>query len=106
MPEKYFDVYATDTFKELFESLDSNEQQWIKKVKRQLEHSENPGGKILCFDWFREKKYLNKRLFYIIERETRKILFVSFASKKDQQSIINFIKLNMKDLFSFLKSRN
>ena len=43
-------VYATDTFKKLYTTLDKSEQQWIQKIKKRLE--ENPTGKILQFEWF------------------------------------------------------
>ncbi len=95
-------IYATDTFKKLFLTLDKSEQNWIEKIKRKLE--DNPTGKILQFSWFREKKYLNKRLYYLVEEEQKKILFVSFASKKDQQRVIDFVKVNMKELLEYLKS--
>ncbi len=95
-------VYATDTFKKLYLSLDRSEQQWVDKVKKKLE--ESPTGKILNFSWFREKKYLNKRLYYLVNEENKKILFVAFASKKEQQDIIDFVKTNMVELLAYLRS--
>ena len=98
--DKYI-IYATDSFKKLYETLDRSEQIWIEKTKKQLE--ENPTGKILHFDWFREKKYLNKRLYFLIDDESKRILFVAFASKKEQQKIINFIIANKDEFFSHLR---
>ncbi len=95
-------IYATDTFKKLFSALDRNEKEWIEKIKKQLE--ESPSGKVLHFNWFREKKYLNKRLYYLIDEKQAKILFVSFASKKEQQKIIDFVKANMDELLEHLRS--
>ncbi|MEK6881775.1 MAG: hypothetical protein AABY22_19310, partial [Nanoarchaeota archaeon] len=63
-----------------------------------------PTGKPLGYKLFREKKYLNKRLYFLIDEESQKILFVSFAPKKEQQEIINFVKSNMKELLAYLKS--
>jgi len=94
--------YATDTFKEIYEAIDQSERQWIDKTKKELENS--PTGKPLGYKWFREKKYLNKRLYFLIDEESKRILFISFASKKEQQKIINFVKVNMKEILSFLKS--
>ena len=99
--EKY-QVYATDSFKKLYAALDGSEQQWVDSAKKQLE--ENPTGKILHFDWFREKKYLNKRLYFLIDEERKKILFVSFASKKEQQKVINFVIANKTELLNFLRN--
>ncbi len=61
-------------------------------------------GKPLGFPWFREKKFLNKRLFFLVDEETKKILFVSFASKPNQQDIIDFIKANMGQLLTQLRN--
>ena len=97
-----YTIYATDTFKKLYASLDGNEKQWINKIKRKLE--EIPTGKIIQYSWFREKKYGNKRLYYLIDEEHRKILFISFAPKKEQQKIIDFVTANMKELLNYLRS--
>ena len=102
--DKMYDIYATDTFKRIFESSDKNEQDWINKIRESFK--DFPTGKPLGFKWFREKKYLNKRLYYLIDEETQKILFVSFASKKEQQKIINFVKENMQELLNYLRSLN
>ena len=94
-------IYETHTFSEVYKTLTKDEQGWITKIKEQLKIAVT--GKIIHFEWFREKKYLNKRLYFLIDNESRKILLVSFGSKKDQQKIINFIIKNMKELLSLLK---
>jgi len=96
-----YNVYATDTFKKLYSTLENSEQIWINKIKNNLE--ESPTGKILHFKWFREKKYLNKRLYYLVDEEYKKILLVAFASKKEQQKIIDFIKADMEELLTYLR---
>ena len=96
-----YEVYVTDSFKKLFETLDGREQIWINKIKKNLE--EYPTGKVLHFDWFREKKFDNKRLYYLVDDERKKILLVSFASKKDQQKIIDFIIKNKDEFLRYLK---
>ena len=97
-----YKIYATDTFKEIYQALDKSEQDWINKTKENLR--EFPTGKPLGYKWIKEKKYLNKRLFFLIDEESKKILLVSFASKKDQQKVIDFVKFNMKELLYYLKS--
>ncbi len=92
----------TEAFEKLFYTLDKSEQQWIDKTKKRLE--EYPTGKIITYNWFREKKYLNKRLYFLIDENTKKVLFISFASKKDQQNDIDFIKTNMKELMGYLRN--
>ena len=91
-----YDVYATDSFKKLYLTLDRSEQNWIDKIKIKL--GENPTGKILHFNWFREKKYEGKRLYFLVDDDRRKLLFVSFATKKDQQKVIDFV-ISHKDEF-------
>ena len=96
-----YEIYSTDSFDRLFDSLDKDEQNWIKKIKLQLE--KYPTGKPLQFSWFREKKYLNKRLYFLVDEERKKVLMVSFASKKEQQKIINFIINNKDEFFNLLR---
>ena len=97
-----YTIYATESFKKLYETLDRSEQIWIEKIKKQLE--ENPTGKILHFGWLREKRYLNKRLYFLVDEENNKILFVAFASKKEQQKIIDFIIANKGEFLEYLRS--
>jgi len=88
-----FDIYETETFSKLCESMEKEEQEWIDKIKVQIK--ENPNvGKPLKFEWFREKKFGNKRLYYLVYQSISKVLFVAFGSKKDQQKIINHILEN------------
>ncbi len=96
-----YKIFATETFKKLLPDLENSEKIWIEKIKKKLE--ENVTGKTLGFEWFREKKYENKRLYFLIDEENKKILFVSFATKKEQQNIIDFIKYNMNELLDYLK---
>ena len=101
--EKYT-IYTTETFDKIFLSLDRSEQNWIVKIKEKLQ--DNPAGKILRYCWFREKRYLsrNKRLYYLVDEDLKKILLVSFAPKKDQNKIIEFTTQNMLELQEHLRS--
>jgi hypothetical protein len=97
-----YDTYATDNFKKIFNSLDKSEQDWIEKIKRSFKIYS--AGKPLGYKWFREKKYKNKRLYFLVDEEREKVLFLSFASKKNQQEIINFVIANRRELLNYLKS--
>ena len=57
---------------------------FIDNIKNQLQENLNV-GKPLKFDWFREKRFENKRLYYLINRLTKKAIFVAFGSKKEHQ---------------------
>ena len=96
-----YTIYATASFQKYYDGLDQNEQGWIDQIKKQLE--QNVTGKVLRFIWFREKKYLNKRLYYLINELTKKILFISFAPKKDQKEMIKYIIKNMEELLNYLR---
>ena len=95
-------VYETEPFGELLLSLDNSDRQWIEKTKIKL--AENPTGKPIRFSWFREKKYLNKRLFYLVDDETKKLLLIDFCSKKDQQRVIDEIVAHMNEFLLYLKN--
>ena len=67
--------------------MEKGEREWISKIKIQIK--ENPNvGKPLKFEWFREKKFGNKRFYYLIYPNLKRVLLVAFGSKKDQQKII------------------
>lgn len=72
-------VYETETFTKLYGAMEKVEQEWVDKIKQQL--IENPQtGKPLRFDWFREKKFGDKRMYYLVYKNVSKILLVSFGS--------------------------
>lgn len=96
-----YEVYSTASFDKVYAGIDSSEQTWIQKIKSKLETSIT--GKILNFNWFREKKHNNKRLYFIVDEERKRILLVAFASKKAQRQMIEFVRQNMEDLFRYLK---
>ena len=86
-------IYETETFSKIYGAMEKEEQGWVDKIKHQL--TENPyAGKPLKFEWFREKKFGDKRLYYLIYKDISKILLVSFGSKKEQQKIIDHILEN------------
>lgn len=86
-------VYETETFSKLYDAAEKREQEWIEKMKDQLAENLRV-GKPLQFDWLREKKLDNKRLFYLINENTNKAVLIAFGPKKEQQKIINHILLN------------
>jgi len=85
-----YQIYETETFSKLYKAMEKAEQDWVDKIKQQL--TENPQtGKPLRFDWFREKKFGDKRMYYLIYKDASRILLVSFGAKKDQQKIIEHV---------------
>ena len=88
------EVYETETFSHVVASCDKTEQDWIEKMRDQLKENLHV-GKPLRFEWFREKRFGGKRLYYIINEKTRKAILLAFGNKKEQQLIIDQIMDNM-----------
>ncbi len=87
------EVYETGTFTKLYYVAEKAEQEWIEKIKDQLQQNLHT-GKPLSFDWFREKKLKDKRLFYLINEKSHKAILVTFGTKKEQQKIIDHVIKN------------
>lgn len=62
-------------------------------MKDQLKDNLNV-GKPLRYSWFREKKFENKRLFYVMNEKTNKALLLAFGQKRQQQKVIDHIIQN------------
>ena len=84
------EVFETENFRQRFELLESVEQEWIEKIRTQLRNSLDV-GKPLSY-WLREKKLTSKRLYFAVNSNTRKVLLLFFAHKRDQQKIINSLQ--------------
>jgi mRNA-degrading endonuclease RelE of RelBE toxin-antitoxin system len=97
------EILMTNKFRLLFEKLDIDKQNQILKIKTQLE-STLLIGKPLNYKWLREKKIKGFRLYFIINFELKRVLFVAFGDKKEQQKIIDKILEFKEDYFLFLKS--
>jgi len=95
-------VLETEAFSRLFETLEKREKNWIKKVVQQLKENFLV-GKPLKFNWFREKKFGGKRLYYLVYKKSEWILLVAFGTKKEQQKIINHILQNKEKYIKFVK---
>ena len=79
-----FKVYTTDEFDRRFKKLDKSLQVQIDKQIEQLET--NPYvGKPLGYEFFREKKVLNYRFYYLVYNDYIVVFIVSLSDKKDQQ---------------------
>ena len=86
-------IYETEEFSKVLSATEKQEHLWIEKMKDQLEENLNV-GKPLRYDWFREKKFGDKRLFYLINESTHKAILIAFGTKKEQQRIIEHILVN------------
>ncbi len=65
-------------------------------------------GKVLTYDFLREIKIGNKRIYYLIYKNLALILLVAISkNKKDQQIVIDYIKENIESykLYAYNKYR-
>lgn len=87
------EVLEAEIFAKVYDQSEKAEQQWIDKMRDQLARDLRV-GKPLRYDWFREKKFRNRRLFYVINENTRKALLITVGDKKEQQAIIDHVLAN------------
>ena len=86
-----YKIFTTDEFDRRYKKLDKQLQQAISKEIDQLE--ENPFvGKQLSYPFFREKKIINYRFYYLIYEEYVVVFVITISTKKDQQDAIDKIK--------------
>ena len=101
-----FKVFVTQTFESKLLKQDKKFKAWAEQVFDQL--AVNPlAGKPLGAKWFREKKFENFRVYFLVFEGKKCVYVVNLSSKKDQQRIINSIwflldtyKKELEDLLS------
>ena len=95
---KKYKVYHSFSFDEELQKCSKEIVDYVDKFEDQL--VENPySGKPLGFRWFREKRLEGYRFYYLIYDDLKSVFMVGISRKKDQQKVINTIKL----LFEYLK---
>ena len=89
---KTYKVYQSKNFTDKLTKLPKGFKEWIEKIQDHLVI--NPYvGKPLGVDWLREKKYGKYRMYYLIYEDLIAVFMVEISEKKDQQKIINTIRL-------------
>ncbi len=87
-----FSVFVTRAFQSKLLKQDKKFKAWVETVFNQL--AVNPlVGKPLGAKWFREKKFENFRVYFLVFEEKKSVYVVNLSTKKDQQRIINSIWL-------------
>ncbi|MBI4016070.1 MAG: type II toxin-antitoxin system RelE/ParE family toxin [Candidatus Aenigmarchaeota archaeon] len=87
-----FIIRTTEQFEKYFDKLDNSIRLQIIEKAQQLKM--NPYlGTPLGYDFFREKRVMNYRFYYLIYGDMSTILFMAISSKKDQQQVIDRIQL-------------
>ena len=83
-------VYTTESFEKEIKNLPSSEKSIIQKIFLQLK--ENPYvGDSIRYNFFREKRIKEKRIYYLVYDQLSAVLVVAFGGKKVQQETIDKI---------------
>ena len=89
--EKY-KIYHSKRFNEELNKFDRDFIERVDKIENEL--VENPySGKPLGVKWFREKRYEKYRVYYLLYDDLKAVFMVAISEKKNQQKIINTIRL-------------
>ena len=95
---KRYKIYHSARFEKELLKFDSCFQEQVDKIEDKL--VVNPYiGDSLNVRWFREKRIGKYRIYYLIYENLDSIFMVAISEKKDQQKVINTIRL----LFDFFK---
>ena len=115
-----YSIYHSANFDGELSKFDKNFQDRVDKIEEQL--LENPyKGDPLGVKWFREKRYNKYRIYFIMSRtlnrvrehpkvlrefkdfliyeDLKSVFMVAISEKKDQQKVINTVRL----MFDFLR---
>ena len=95
---KTFKIYHSKRFDKELAKYDNEFQDRVNKIEDELIN--NPySGSPLNVKWFREKRHNKYRIYFLIYEDLQSIIMVAISEKKDQQKVINTIRL----LFDFFK---
>ena len=87
-----YKIFLTEEFKRDFNKCDKSIKDKIEKEVEKLK--ENPyTGKPLGYKFFREKKVENYRFYYLIYENYIVVYVIAISTKKDQQQVIDKIKI-------------
>jgi len=86
-----FKVFTTKEFDDRFEKLDESNKNRVRKIMKQLKEQGDSVGKPLKVPYFREKKFEEKRLYFLSYKGLMVILAIAISDKKAQQETIDKI---------------
>ncbi len=92
-----FRVFTTEEFDNKFSKLDVSEKKKISKIIDQLKEKGDSVGKPLGRNYFREKKFGGKRLYFLVYKEFMVVLGIAISNKKTQQETIDKIISRLED---------
>jgi putative component of toxin-antitoxin plasmid stabilization module len=100
-----FRIFTTKEFDDNFNHLDESEKQRVRKILNQLKEKGDDIGKPLRIPYFREKKFDNKRLYFLVYEDFMIILVLAIGDKKTQQATIDRILSELKEYNEFIDKK-
>ncbi|MBU2503466.1 MAG: type II toxin-antitoxin system RelE/ParE family toxin [Nanoarchaeota archaeon] len=89
---KKYKVFRSVSFQEEILKYDKNIQDRVDKIEDRLMFNPEYGNP-LGTRWFRESRFENHRIYYLVYEDLQAVYIVAISSKKDQQKTINTIRL-------------
>ncbi len=100
-----FRVFTTKEFQNNFDSLDGSEKKRVSKILNQLKEKGRDVGKPLKVPYFREKRFDEKRLYFLAYEKSFIILAIAISDKKTQQETINKIISDIESYKKFIDKK-
>ena len=89
-------IFTTEEFDRDFNKLDKSEQERVNKIMKQLkDNGDNVGKPLSGLNFFREKKFGGKRIYFLVYNDVFVVLNLAISDKKTQQATINRILLDL-----------
>ncbi|HLD55809.1 MAG TPA: type II toxin-antitoxin system RelE/ParE family toxin [Candidatus Nanoarchaeia archaeon] len=89
---KMYKVFRSVTFQEEISKYDKNIQNRVDKIEDKLMYNPEYGNP-LGTKWFRESRFENYRIYYLVYEDLQSVYIVAISSKKEQQKVINTIRI-------------
>lgn len=98
-------VFTTSEFDKDFNNLDKSEKIRVRKIMNQLKEKGDNIGKPLHYPYFREKRFGDKRLYFLVYKNHMIVLALTISDKKTQQETINKIVLELKKYKEIIENK-
>ena len=89
-----FRVFRSEWYDKKFSKLSHQEKEIVSKFEQELK-AEPYSGKPLGYNFFREKKFGDKRLLFLVYENHQVAFLITITDKKVQQKEIDLIKANL-----------
>src|SRR3990167_566037 len=89
---KEYKVFRSIAFQEEITKYDKSIQDRVDKIEDKLMFNSKYGNP-LGTEWFRESRFENYRIYFLVYEDLSAIYIVAISEKRDQQKTINTIKI-------------